>query len=581
MDVDIHQNPIHKEIMAGKYLGYYLIYNRRSTDEPDSQKNSIQYQKLENTKFARREKLSIAPTTLAGFCLDGMISEKHSGFKEDDEIIITKDGMVQYRIERPKFQRLVHYLSLNLFKGVICLCWDRISRNKGDDTILRKLMRKGIDVRFVFAHYEKTSSGALHMDIDGMFAEHHSRVTSEKVRLTTWNLRERGIVTYKAPVGYLNKGDVQHKPFDPVRAPIIKKMFELYATGDWSLTDLVRFANNQGLTTSPSRRRRTESEMLAEEGEESKIEPVARPIILSHVQKILTNPFYTGRMIGNDKRYARSISHEPLISDDLFNAVQVRLAKKKVSIHYTEKLELFYRGFVRCADCGRVYTPYTQKEMQYFGARCKNGCPNSKKSFSIQWLERKTMEIMELLVFTKDEQIRLDAEISTNLSVFEEKRLEKLDLNDRRKRKLREDLAYLWANKIHLLKSGVYAPEALVHEENRLNRELISLQSDEQVSDISMQAIAEELQKLSELLKSGLVYYEYGKSLDREQVVRLIFSELSVSDKTFQYQCKKGFQVLKSRLYPNCSLTTWISESLALESEIKGSLEELRSAMKN
>jgi hypothetical protein len=62
-------------------------------------------------------------------------------------------------------------------------------------------MRKGIDVRFVYANYDKTSAGALHMDIDGMFAEHHSRVTSEKVRLTTWNLRERGVVTYKAPIG--------------------------------------------------------------------------------------------------------------------------------------------------------------------------------------------------------------------------------------------------------------------------------------------------------------------------------------------------------------------------------------------
>ena len=68
-----------------------------------------------------------------------------------------------------------------------------MSRNKGDDTLIRKLMRKGVDVRFVYANYDKTSSGALHMDIDGMFAQHHSRVTSEKVSLTIKVARAKGV----------------------------------------------------------------------------------------------------------------------------------------------------------------------------------------------------------------------------------------------------------------------------------------------------------------------------------------------------------------------------------------------------
>ena len=205
-----NEKQILKDIRAGKYRDCYLVYIRKSTDEPDNQKNSIPYQKAENVKFAQRQALRLAPITVAGLFADGVISERHSGFKEDNDLVFTKDGSVQYRIDRPKFQKLVQFLSLGLFQGIVCLCWDRISRNKGDDTIIRKLMRKGIDVRFVYANYDKTSSGALHMDIDGMFAEHHSRVTSEKVRLTTWNLRERGVVTYKAPIGYLNQGSMDN-----------------------------------------------------------------------------------------------------------------------------------------------------------------------------------------------------------------------------------------------------------------------------------------------------------------------------------------------------------------------------------
>ena len=33
-----------REIESGKYRDFYLIYNRRSTDDPNLQKNSITYQ---------------------------------------------------------------------------------------------------------------------------------------------------------------------------------------------------------------------------------------------------------------------------------------------------------------------------------------------------------------------------------------------------------------------------------------------------------------------------------------------------------------------------------------------------------
>ncbi len=207
------------DIQNGKYRDYYLIYNRKSTDDTENQKNSIKYQKAENARFAFRDNLTIAPITIEGFVTDGIISERHSGFKENSELIFGDGNTVQYRVDRPKFHQLVLFLSKGFFKGVIILCWDRASRNKGDDTIIRKLMKVGVDIRFTLAQYDKTSAGELHMDIDGMFAEHHSRVTREKVTITIRNSRARGLCTNRAPVGYLNEGNIDHKPFDPVRAP--------------------------------------------------------------------------------------------------------------------------------------------------------------------------------------------------------------------------------------------------------------------------------------------------------------------------------------------------------------------------
>src|SRR5690348_8360247 len=103
------EEKILKDIEAGKYRDYYLIYNRKSTDEAENQKNSIKIQKNENTKHAFNNKLNIAPFTIAGFCVDGVISEKHSGFKEDDTLVFTEEGSVQYTVDRPKFYRLASW----------------------------------------------------------------------------------------------------------------------------------------------------------------------------------------------------------------------------------------------------------------------------------------------------------------------------------------------------------------------------------------------------------------------------------------------------------------------------------------
>ena len=188
-------------------------------------------------------------------------------------------------------------------------------------------MKQGIDFRFAYATYDKTSSGALHMDIDGMFSEHHSRVTSEKVTINTYNLRNKGVCTYKAPMGYLNLGDMYDKPFDPERAPIIKKVFEMYATGDWSMPDLAKWCNEQGFVTPPMRRRRTEEEMLAEEEDEIEIEPKSRPIDKTLILRILKNRFYTGKILGNDGEWIESTSHKPLIDEDTFERVQKQVAR--------------------------------------------------------------------------------------------------------------------------------------------------------------------------------------------------------------------------------------------------------------
>lgn len=542
-----------EEIESGKYSGDYLYYSRRSEDEPNNQINSLSFQKSENMAFAKKESLSIAPITLKGFCVDGIISESHTGFKEDDDFIVTQDGMAQFRIERPKFQRLLSFLSRGLFKGVICLSWDRISRNDGDGALVRKLMRKGIDFRFAWATYDKSSSGELHKDIDGMFAKHHSRITSEKVTAAVRKLRKEGICTYRARIGYLNMGRNMHKkPLDTERAPIIKRIAELAATGEWTLSDLAKWANEQGLTTPPTRRKRTEEEMLAEEGE-VKIEKISRPVTPNTIHRILTSRFYLGEVLDENRKWIKSNSHDAMFSEELFNKIQEVLRGRKVSLHYIENLDLPYRGLPRCNYCTRVYTPYKRKGILYFNSRCVSGCENKRKNINVDFLEGKIGGLIGKLSFTPEELDKMDASSDTDIALLEEKRQRELEQNDRRQKTIREDLSYLNSNRLMLLKSGVYTPQSFLEEEGKLNSELTLLQNEEQASDMSMHEVVKDVVKLSELLKGGVEHWALANSQERERIARIVFSELLVSENTFDYKCKNGFQALERRFIPECA----------------------------
>ena len=351
--------------------------------------------------------------------------------------------------------------------------------------------------------------------------------------------------------GYQNLGEMEHKPLDPERAPIIKQMFEYYATGDWSLADLARYAKEQGLISVPIRRQRTKDEMLAEEEEDEKveIEKVSRPVEKNGISRILSNPFYTGKIKDNDGKYIDSTSHEALVSEEIFNQVQSMLNKRKVSIHYTEKTDLPLRGIVRCAcsSCERIYTPYMKKGIQYFYSRCVKDCDNTSKSFNFDFIAKKVGGLISRLYFTDEEKAQMDARAGTDIALLEEKRQKELDQIERKKKKIREDLAYIRSNKLSLLKTGVYSPEALMEEENKLNDELSKFKQIEDISDVAMHETIKEVQKLSELLRNVIPHYDFANPHEKEKIIRIIFSELYVSQNILEYKVKKGFECFENR----------------------------------
>ena len=533
--------------IGDQFKDTYLLYNRRSTDDADNQRNSLVYQRQNNLSYVEysNPKLSLATNlTIPGFCTNGIIDESHSAFKQEEEFIITADGAVQYRILRPKFLTLIGLLQAHKIKGVIFLCWDRASRNGQDDLIIAKLIQTGCDIRFVEANYDKTSAGKLHMRVDGMFASHYSEVISEKVKKAQKKLQDERRCIYAAPIGFLDMGS-DNKPFDPERSPIVKRIFEMYETGDWSIRQLGKWAREQGLTKKPVRRKRTKEE-IANNMDIASIPKISRPVDHKTIEYILSNPFYIGKIkIGDD--YVDSAAHKALIDNLLFLKVQEMLKNKHVSVYYTNKGFHTYREMVRCG-CGRSYSPYEQKGIIYYRSRCKEGCDNGNPNLNESDISTSIQKILDEIYFTDKELSEIEKVAKKELAQIASSRDKTVNDLQIKQRTIIADIDYLIQNKITLLRTGSMDMDSMGKEQKRLENKLSAINENITAYTESAPEMLKYIITFSQLVKDAGMYFKFALDNEKREITSLVFTELIFKDRQLVgYGAKDGFLALLQR----------------------------------
>src|SRR6266576_407526 len=139
----------------------------------------------------------------------------------------------------------------------------------------------------------------------------------EEVRKGMREKAEQGIYPSRPPLGYCNNKLEHTIEIDSRKAPLARRMFELYAAGRHSL------ANVRNVL-------KTEFGQLLAKG---------------YLERLLKNPFYKGQFIWEDKLY--NGTHAPLISAELFEQVQSVFRghnKPKYRSH-----DFAFSGLLRCA----------------------------------------------------------------------------------------------------------------------------------------------------------------------------------------------------------------------------------------
>ena len=296
----------------------YFIYTRKSTDSEERQILSIEAQLAELKEFAAKEKLKIVAS----------LSEAQTA-KEPG---------------RKVFGEMLDRICAGEASGILAWHPDRLARNSIDGGKIIYLLDTGkiLDLKFPTFWFDSTPQGKFMLNIAFGQSKYYIDNLSENIKRGHRQKLRKGIWPGFAPLGYLNNHKTKAIDTDKEKAPVIRKCFELYVTGDYTLKAIKQFLADTGIDS-------YKGNILS----------------VSCVQRMLKNPFYYGTFRFNDELYEGS--HEPIISKKLFDSVQQVMSnrgKKKRE----RKHEFAFSGLMRCGNCGCLITAETQKGHNYY--RC-------------------------------------------------------------------------------------------------------------------------------------------------------------------------------------------------------------------
>lgn len=475
----------------------YVIYCRKSTNDPSHQLYSLSAQEKLCTEYARRDNLTVIK----------IIKEKHSA-KEAGK--------------RPLFLEMLEHLKQKKYNGVIVHKVDRLLRSIGDYARIDDLRGQGIEFIFVDGSYPNNPDGNMMLGINVVFAKRYVENLSLEVKKGYQESISQGRFPRPAAIGYLDTGQ-GIKEIDPVYAPIVIEAFEMYATGDYSMDSLVEILRKKGLRTKRGQK-------------------YGNLISRSSLHRILTNTFYYGEMQYNGELYTGQ--HMPIISKKLFDKVQALLNSKSTS--FRTRKPYAYRKLIRCHKCNGALSPYTKKNHTYYGCTSKN-C--SEGTIRENIIEEEISAIIKKFAFTELELKKARKALTNIEEKINSERNSKLKILENREKKLITELDRIR----ELLIRGTFTDEEYTKERNRINTALQETKIEKEAFMEVDQKRVDEIYDFLELSKNAPIYYKHGTLEEKRELIKTIFLEFKVeSKKMAYYKLKPEFEILEKRhLIPN------------------------------
>ncbi len=215
---------------------------------------------------------------------------------------------------------------------------------------------------------------------------------SENIKRGKRQKLKNGIWPQLAPLGYRNDKTTRSICIDPAKGPLVRKSFELYATGDYTFARVRELVSGLGL--------------LGVKG---------RVLSVSNYQYIIGNPIYYGLIRFKGEYYEGK--HEPLITKELFDRCQ-EVMKRKSKAKSRGFKPYLYRAMFRCGECGGFMTIETQKGHNYLRCTKKLG-PCSQPYVREEEISRQVTDYLRRAAFLPHEADELVAVLEAERNEYE------------------------------------------------------------------------------------------------------------------------------------------------------------------
>lgn len=328
--------------------------------------------------------------------------------------LFADNGYTGTNFHRPEFHRMMEAVQSGVIDCIVVKDLSRLGRNYIETSQFIEKICPFYGLRFIavndgFDTATVTDTAQMSMALSNIVNDYYAKDISRKVTSALQTKMERGdYIGNYAPHGYCKDPENKnHLVIDPETAPVIRQIFQWRAEGV-SYMEINRRLNEAGIP-SPGQYR-------LEHGIETNNNRKGRSVLWNKhmVTEILKNIVYIGHLAqkkgsqclyagipyhitGEDEWIVVEHTHEPIISKELFEAVQKinresaeRSRANSGKYAYLPREKNIFGKKLTCAECGAVMKLHrsfsTKRDKAYFTFKCptyaehgSKGCSDVKK----------------------------------------------------------------------------------------------------------------------------------------------------------------------------------------------------------
>ena len=492
----------------------YAIYARKSTESEERQTQSIKSQLYELDEVVRRDGLNVVQ----------VITEEKSG---------------KIPFKREKFTEMIREVERGNINGILVWETSRLSRNPTESGMLQQLLQDGklTRIRSMTRKFE-TDDNAVIFGVESAVATQYSiDGTRRAIRGYRKKVRD-GQLSGRAPEGYINNTTLKTIEKDPLRFNIIRKIFDMYLTGDYTVIQIKEYLDETGYLTI------------------KRLHSGNKPLSRSGIYKILSNPRYYGMIphpdYPDDASKMYKAAYPKMITRDEFERIQYLLGSKGRTKYVTKK-HFQLKGLMSCGECGcSITAEYKSKKLANGGMNFYTyyHCTHKKKSCSQRGV------VSEEVLFDQIEKYFAAYEIPDELYKWGLNYIDmiaKTELEERKSTKTMQNMSASLIEKkldtlLDKLTDEIISNEEYLRKSTELKADLQNSKNEIQLTQDRVRNRYEIIGKTFELLNGVSTNFRNGDVELRKEMLNAIGYNHSLKDKTLSFTPYEWLEPMKNKL---------------------------------